>query len=220
MFFAGIVVSSGALYAHHADPSYLGVGQLAIIIGLTFLSGLMSIHFTAKSVEQTVVYLDRKQEQEQTREVVADADDQLDLKPIEAILKRKGDVAQAVINELARQLQAGQAALYSVRDKSVALTHGYALLAEKADYTCELGEGLIGRVAKEGNSLYIDKLPEGYITVFSGLGSSSPTYLAIIPLKHGDKTKGVLEIAVFKPLTQTTLVQLENIGKTWASTGL
>jgi transcriptional regulator with GAF, ATPase, and Fis domain len=221
LFFTGIVMSGGALYEFQISPMLLTVDRVATVIGLTFLTGLLALHFTAKSVKQTVVYLEPKQEQDHKQNGTGDSDNQLVLDPIHQILRRGKDVSQHLINELARQLNVGQAALYVSKETTLELKCGFALSYDHASsHTYAHGEGLIGRVAKEGKSLYIDKLPQGYITIFSGLGSASPTYLALVPLNRENEVKGVLEIASFKPLSTNTLIELENIGKAWAETGV
>jgi transcriptional regulator with GAF, ATPase, and Fis domain len=221
LFFAGIVMSGGALYEFQISPMQLTVHGVGAIIGLTFLIGLLALHFTAKSIKQTVVYLEPKQEQDHKENGTVNSDHQLVLDPIHHILRRGEDVSQHLVTELARQLNAGQAALYVSNETTLELKCGFALSYDNiSPQTYTHGEGLIGRVAKEGKSLYIDKLPQGYITIFSGLGSASPTYLAVVPLSRENEVKGVLEIASFNPLSTNTLIELENIGTAWAETGL
>ncbi len=70
----------------------------------------------------------------------------------------------------------------------------------------------MGRVAAEGNTIYLDKLPEGYITIFSGLGAASPSFLAIVPIKDQTGVTGIIEIASFKELNKNTLADLEKVG--------
>lgn len=221
LFFTGIVVSVGALYVLPAYPSLMKIEMVYIIVGLTFFAGLFSIHFTARSVKQTVVYLEPKKEEEKIVTAVTESDNQLTLDSIERILQSGTRVSQSIINDVCKQLQAGQAALYIAHESTLTFSCGYAVSTDdfmKHEYN--VGEGLIGRVAKEAHSLYIDKLPEGYIIIFSGLGSSSPTYLVIIPLVHNEEVKGVLEIALFNPISKNTILQLENIGNAWAKAGL
>jgi methyl-accepting chemotaxis protein len=103
---------------------------------------------------------------------------------------------------LCRQLEAGQGALYElVRDdqkRFLELRTGYALsIGESALIRFEFGEGLVGQVAATGQTLYVDDVPEGYITILSGLGSSSPRYVLLAPVKSGDQVTGVIEIASF-----------------------
>jgi putative methionine-R-sulfoxide reductase with GAF domain len=218
LFVSGIIISAGGLYVHHANPGMVTFRQVTANVGWTFFMGLISIFFTTRSVRQTVVYLERKKDQDQRSENADGSDHQLALDPLHSILSGKQDISQKLIVELARQLQAGQVALYVAEGAKLELKLGYALSPGKTEtYTCNFGEGLIGRVATEGTRLYIDKIPEGHITIFSGLGSASPTFLVIIPLRYENKTKAVLEIALFNPLTEATLAELENISNKWAA---
>lgn len=221
LFFTGIVLSVGALYVLPAHPSFIRIEVVYAIVGLTFLSGLFSIHLTARSIKQTVVYLEPKKEEEKIITEVTESDNQLTLDSIEKILQSGQPVSQNIINDICRQLQAGQAALYKTHESILKFSYGYAVSNDdfiKHEY--QIGEGLIGRVAKDARTLYIDKLPEGYIIIFSGLGSSSPSHLAILPLVHNEEVKGVLEIALFRPISKNTILQLENIGNAWAKAGL
>jgi transcriptional regulator with GAF, ATPase, and Fis domain len=65
-----------------------------------------------------------------------------------------------------------------------------------------LGEGLPGQVAKDGKLLNLKKVPEGYITIKTGLGSASPNSLIIFPIKSENKILGVIELASFHEFTQ------------------
>ncbi len=221
LFFTGIILSVGALYVLPTYPSFIKIEVVYAIVGLTFLSGLFSIHLTARSIKQTVVYLQPKKEEQKTITPVTESDNQLTLDSIEKILQNGQAVSQNIINDICKQLQAGQAALYTAHEATLKFSCGFAVSHDdfmKHEY--KFGESLIGRVAKDAQSLYIDKLPEGYIIIFSGLGSSSPAHLAIIPIMHNEEIKGVLEIALFKPISKNTILQLENIGNAWAKAGL
>ena len=46
----------------------------------------------------------------------------------------------------------------------------------------------------------ISELPDKYLTVLSGLGSSSPNHLIIFPILFKNKSIGVIEIATFKKI--------------------
>ena len=65
-----------------------------------------------------------------------------------------------------------------------------------------LGEGLIGQSAANGNTLYVDDVPEGYVKIVSGLGSASPKYLLIVPMKSQDQVLGIIELASFTPINE------------------
>ncbi len=217
MFAAGIILSIVAVYGLTEQPPRISPTMAYSVLGFTFLTGLVAIQLATNHTRQTVVYLDHKKATDENNVTITNSDEQLTLAELENVLANRNDVSQNMVNAISKQLEAGQAALYTVQNEELVLACGYALSNdEAAKNTYKLGEGLVGRVANEGSSLYIDTLPKGYIVVFSGLGSASPTYLALVPLKADNEVKAVLELALFKPLNKSTLTQLETIGARWA----
>lgn len=112
---------------------------------------------------------------------------------------------EKILSLLCSGIEAGQGVIYKIDNvqASVALIVSYAFVAKEnqiAKY--EFGEGLIGLSAKENRMMKLDNIPQGYINIFSGLGSSSPSYLYILPFNNGnDEVLGIIEIALFKDLT-------------------
>jgi putative methionine-R-sulfoxide reductase with GAF domain len=74
--------------------------------------------------------------------------------------------------------------------------------AESKSVSYEFGEGLTGQVAKEGKLINISTVPEGYVTIISGLGNSSPKHLMIVPIKLENAVVGIIELASFKTFTK------------------
>ena len=137
---------------------------------------------------------------------------QVRLQPVEALMGQpfpKPEIFfEKVLSLACKELEASQAALYAATvhdDKRVIrLVSGYALsLPESQTLVYEFGEGLAGQVAKEGKSINVSNVPQGYITVLSGLGSASPNALAIVPVQLADQVVGVLEIASFRPFSRS-----------------
>lgn len=64
-------------------------------------------------------------------------------------------------------------------------------------------EGLTGQCFSLGKEKYMDNLPEKYFDISSGLGSSAPRFLALLPLKIDEMVIGVIEIASFKGIDDT-----------------
>ena len=79
------------------------------------------------------------------------------------------------------------------------------------------GVGLVGTCALEKRTIYLDNLPDDYITVMSGLGKSKPKYLAIVPLLYDDELIAVLEIAFIHELKDYEKKFLETMAGTVAS---
>ena len=103
------------------------------------------------------------------------------------------------------QLGASQGAVYvSVLQqglRTLELRAGYALMKPDSQVVrYEYGEGLPGQVAKEGHMVNLDKVPDGYIKVLSGLGSSSPKHLLLVPVRINEEVAAVVEVASFTAL--------------------
>ena len=86
----------------------------------------------------------------------------------------------------------------------------YKMSATYAFYTnnkipeFEIGEGISGQVAKNMDMLNVSNIPENYITVLSGLGSSSPKHLLVFPMIDDFGAIGIVEIATFSEFPDTT----------------
>ncbi len=76
-------------------------------------------------------------------------------------------------------------------------TSTYAYYSDSKIRPFKIGEGISGQVAKNKKILSISNIPEDYITVLSGLGSSSPNKLLILPLIANNRTIAIIELAAF-----------------------
>lgn len=74
----------------------------------------------------------------------------------------------------------------------------YAYFGEEEPKKFKLGEGLSGQAAKNKTILNMKDIPENYVTILSGLGSSSPNHLIIIPIVFNNETVALIELASFK----------------------
>jgi hypothetical protein len=116
--------------------------------------------------------------------------------------------ARKFLWEMANQLEAVQGAFYITRLNEnnipvIRFIEGYAYhIPETEKLEFEFGDGIAGQVAKDGKSIYLENVPPGYLTVMSGLGSSSPNYLFTFPINHNNQVLAVVELASFKPISQ------------------
>ncbi|MCR5455628.1 MAG: hypothetical protein K6F33_11635 [Bacteroidales bacterium] len=85
----------------------------------------------------------------------------------------------------------------NAEEPTFAISGTYAYYTTDTSRTFTLGEGIPGQVAKDKRILCLDEVPEGYIKIVSGLGTSSPHYLIVAPIVHDGKTLAVLEMAMF-----------------------
>lgn len=143
------------------------------------------------------------------------------------ILRSKGDdmarLSDDIIRNLIKYMNANQGALYVVnnqgKDTFIEMVACYAYDRKKyLNKQILPGEGLIGQVVLEKESIYMTSLPDNYIHITSGLGDALPRQLLIVPLKIEDKVLGVVEIASFQEIKQYQIEFVEKLGESIAST--
>ncbi len=129
-----------------------------------------------------------------------------------------------VISRLVKYLDANQGGLFVTNDDDP--SHPYLELAANYAYErrkhlqkqVEPGEGLVGTCYLEGETIYMNDIPDSYVHITSGIGKANPRVLVIIPLKVNDVIYGIMEIASFKEIQPYQIDFLEKIGTTTAST--
>ncbi|MFP4366158.1 MAG: GAF domain-containing protein [Bacteroidales bacterium] len=127
-----------------------------------------------------------------------------------------GKVPERLLRSVAKRLDAVQGILYA-KDTDAGTYRriaDYAFYSETEPPAFKPGETLPGQVAKNKNLLIID-VPEGYMTILSGLGSSHPRYLMIVPFVYEGEAVAIAELASFRPFTekeQKFMEQLSNGG--------
>lgn len=216
LFILGIGVS---LYFIYSLPQGLQLAQgyapaftkVYGILALTFAAGALSLLNALRYRKELVVFRDRaleasvaKHEAEQAGKTTISLDTVLTML---AQAKNESDTLQLGLQAICKQLEAGQGAVYRIVEednkRTVVLQSGYALsIGESAVIKYEMGEGLIGQAASNGNTLYVDDVPEGYVKIVSGLGSASPRYLLVVPMKTQGKVLGIVELASFTPINE------------------
>ncbi len=122
-------------------------------------------------------------------------------------------ILELSLRAICQHLEAGIGAMYVRRENMMEMFTAYALYrAEGEVIEYQLGEGLVGQVAKDGKTIKLSQIPEGYMEIVSGLGSAFPHYLTLFPVKDVNKeVVAVLELATFKNMTAQELVFLEEM---------
>src|ERR1700743_1571342 len=128
-------------------------------------------------------------------------------------------VAELIMEELAPLMGAQHGTFFLTEDGSgdqrLRLIAGYGLRADKdAPIQYQIGQSLIGHVAKRKRPIRVDTIPPGYIKISSGLGEASPSNLAIMPLMFEDQVLGVVELAAFTRFTPIQIAFLEQLAET------
>jgi len=132
-------------------------------------------------------------------------------------------MAYAVISGMVRYLDANQGAIFLAeqegQEKSLRMIACHAYDRKKfPDKRIQWGEGLVGAVAVEKKGFYTQKIPDGYLSITSGLGKANPNFLVIEPLLWNEKVFGTIEIASFKPLEEFRLHFISRVAENIATT--
>ncbi len=105
--------------------------------------------------------------------------------------------AETLLIKFSKQFATVQGvAYYRDKDKNTFNCAATYALYEEAPGFVE-GNGINGQVALNNKPKLISDIPENYITVISGLGSSSPSNLLILPFVYKNKTVALVELAAF-----------------------
>ncbi len=79
-------------------------------------------------------------------------------------------------------------------------------------------EGLVGRCAYEGLTVYMTEIPQEYVDIKSGLGGANPSTILLVPLKSNEEVLGVIELISFSEFKEHEINLVEKIGDNLAST--
>ncbi|MDO1450364.1 GAF domain-containing protein [Rhodocytophaga aerolata] len=126
-----------------------------------------------------------------------------------------------LIKNIVKYLQVNQGGLFVVEgdeDPQLVLKGCYAFDRIKHQQkSFKIGEGLLGQVLLEKDSLYLTDLPQNYIQITSGLGKANPTCLLIVALKNNEQLIGAIELASFEDIPAYKRNFMEKIGETIAA---
>ncbi|TAE17624.1 MAG: PAS domain S-box protein [Bacteroidetes bacterium] len=82
-----------------------------------------------------------------------------------------------------------------------------------------VNDGLLGRVYLEKDKVFLREVPEGYTEIVSGIGSTKPKNLLVIPLLDDEReVQGLMEIATLVELEGYKVDFLEKLAYSLAST--
>ena len=125
-------------------------------------------------------------------------------------------VGKTLLSELVPLVKAQQGAIYQMRPSESGDGHELLPLATYARASSRrrplaLGEGLVGQCAIEQQRIVLQDVPKHYVRIESGLGSSLPTNVVVLPVLFEGETKAVIELASLYPFTPTHLSFLEQL---------
>ncbi len=129
-----------------------------------------------------------------------------------------------VISNLVKYLDANIGGFFIIddsdeNDKHLTLIASYAYTRKKyLKKRVEIGENIVGQCFLEGETVFMNDIPQDYIKITSGLGEDNPKCLLVVPLKLQNEIFGVVEIASFNRIEKYQIEFVERIGETVSST--
>lgn len=175
-----------------------------------------SINFMLESIKQSV-------QEESMRNWASEG-----ITELSSVMRAHQDLKQMsekVIGSLVKYVHMNQGAVFITEEgeteahTTLRLMGCYAYERTKfADRVIHPGEGILGQVYLEKHYVYLDKVPQNYVFITSGLGMATPTYLLVMPLVHEEKVQGVIELASFGPIEEYKIRFIERFAQLMAST--
>ncbi|RCG30239.1 response regulator [Sphaerisporangium album] len=130
------------------------------------------------------------------------------------------EVGKLIMSELTPLVTAHHGAFYMVsspRDTELRLIAGYGVrpgdgLGPRERFA--FGQGIVGQAAAEGRPIVLDNVPSDYLTIDSGLSSSTPAQIVVLPVIFEDQVLGVMELASFSRFGEVHLAFLNQLVET------
>jgi signal transduction histidine kinase/HAMP domain-containing protein/ActR/RegA family two-component response regulator len=127
-------------------------------------------------------------------------------------------VTQMIMSEVTPVVEAVQGAFYLADspDGKVRLRRAASYGAESTeeDRVFFAGEGLVGQAAVEKKPIRVKRVPAKHLRVRSGLGSSTPADLFVLPVLFEEQVLGVIELASFSKFDEVHSGFLEQLVET------
>ncbi|MFP4097144.1 MAG: GAF domain-containing protein [Cyclobacteriaceae bacterium] len=140
----------------------------------------------------------------------------------EAMMRRfedDDDFYAKIIAEMVRYLDLNQGGLFVKEGHEMVLKGCYAWGRKKyRQDSFSLGEGLIGQVWQEQDTIYLTEVPQHFVSITSGLGDANPTAILLVPLVYNEEVIGVIELASFRTLAPHEIELVEKAASSIAAT--
>ncbi|MGW2199498.1 ATP-binding protein, partial [Streptosporangium sp. NPDC001682] len=116
------------------------------------------------------------------------------------------EVAKLIMSELTPLVSAHYGAFYladPTGDHDLHLIAGYGVRSGNGPrQRFATGEGIVGQAALEGRGIILGNVPARYLTVDSGLSTSTPAQIVVLPVLFETQVLGVLELASFSEFSE------------------
>ena len=150
----------------------------------------------------------------------------LGLSEISEILRKNSNSLQnltdGVLRHLVKYLGINQGGLFllegEAEDKKLVLSSCYAFDKKKfQEKEVAVGQGMLGQLVLEKESIILTDVPDDYINITSGLGEANPSCILLVPLIVNEVVHGALELASFHKMEDYKIAFTEKVAVSIAS---
>lgn len=143
-------------------------------------------------------------------------------------LLRKGSndihgLSYSIISKLVDYVDGNQGGIFILNDNDannvfLELTASVAYNRKKFnEKKINIGDGLVGACAFEKEKVYLTNIPDDYAEIRSGLGTSKPKAILIVPLLMENNLIGVIELASLKEIDSFDIEFVEKVSESIAA---
>jgi hypothetical protein len=219
-----LVLSLGALWNSLLTSTVRHEGWIIVFLMTVFISGILLFYVAFKTTDaehfdseiknayecgktEILKELEKRNQEEKSDLKFEQEDIDKTTARIISGIKKAGDskTSHKILASLARNMGFVQGILY-VKDAVEELFHAegeFALTGQKPA-PFRKGEGFAGQAAESKSTIILYDVPEQYFNVASGLGSSKPRFLLLVPVLFENECCGVIELAAFTKPDETT----------------
>ncbi len=130
------------------------------------------------------------------------------------------ELARQSVSFLVKHMNGLQACLYIKQKDEESNSHYLKLAAQYAFDSkhpsreiVQIGEGLIGQAFKNKKHIHLLDIPSDFSRIVSGIGTSAPTNVLVVPFKFQDVVEAVYEISAFNTIGEDEIEFLEKAGE-------
>ena len=128
------------------------------------------------------------------------------------------EVCQMIMNEVSPLVDAQVGAFFlAAPDRRLVMVGGYAQAVGGAPVAFAAGEGLVGQAAAGRRVLHVRDVPDGYLTIRSGIGAAAPKAVIVLPVLFEGECLAVIELGSVTPFS---LLHLTFLGRLVATIGV
>ncbi len=123
------------------------------------------------------------------------------------------ELGRRALSYLARYIDAAMGVAYAADEQGqLNLLEAYAFEATApASRSFRPGEGIVGQAARDDELRVLSDMPQGYVTVRSGLGMASPRHLLVVPFSSEGRCMGVFEFGLLEPPVSQALELMRRV---------